>query len=196
VGSFESLSQSNHEPKRKKICQSPLENDDGKASRPILRRFSLVFKRGPKEKATDGQQLVTYDDGRPTVANLTLTKPLGNPNSSTSIPRAILALKCAVGEFEEHCRTLAADRRQFIQIDNDVHCAIQNAALEEDISRSAELFANQINATLVAAEVKENIRKSTKSWTYKLGKFLTRLYPVTRFSLQLTSALAEVTTNY
>jgi len=129
------------------------------------------------------------------MINPRLSKHLGNLNSSISIQRALAALKCAVDQFEEHYRTYAEDHRQYIRIEDDFHSAIQNAALEEDIALSAEIFADQIRTTLAVTEMKEDFRKSTNGWSRTLCKFLGRLYPVARFSLRLSGAFAEVPTS-
>jgi hypothetical protein len=121
-----------------------------------------------------------------------LNNYLGNPTSLTGVQRALVALKRAVTEFEEHYRSFAKDHCQYIRIEDGIHSAIQNAALEEDIAQSANIFADQIRATLLVTEMKEDIRKSTKGWNRTLCKFLSRLYPVARFSLRLTGAFAEV----
>lgn len=117
---------------------------------------------------------------------------LGNSNSSTSIQRALIAFNGAVAEFEKHYRTFAKDHK-YIRIEDKLHSAIRKAALEEDIAQSANIFADQIRATLAVAEIKEDLRKPSKGWNYTLYKFLARLYPVARFSLRLTGAFAEVT---
>lgn len=121
-----------------------------------------------------------------------MTNYLGNQNSSKSIQRALIALNGAVSQFEEHYRTFAKGHK-YIRIEDKLHSAIQNAALEEDIAQSANIFADQIRATLAVAEIKEDFRKSSTGWNHTLYKFLARLYPVARFSLRLTGAFAEVT---
>jgi hypothetical protein len=85
-----------------------------------------------------------------------------------------------------------AHNRHFICVEDDVHRALQNAALEEDLVRAAALFANQIKATMAATETKKHFRKSHKHWLHTFERFLARLYPVARFSSRLTGALAEV----
>jgi hypothetical protein len=111
---------------------------------------------------------------------------LDEPN----IARARSELKTAVEKFRKHYEEFSKDNERLVRIENDIHTAIESAATDEDINRSAQLFGAQISTTI---EVRNKIREQSNSkWTGQLSTFLTRFYPIARFSLRLTGALSGV----
>ena len=104
--------------------------------------------------------------------------------------RALLELKAVVAEFKEHYTRYAEKNRKFIRIEDQVDHAIQKARAEENIKRSAEIFGAEIAAVMRVTDEKQ--KRSKEMWKGRVGSFLTKVYPVVRLSLQLTSAIAEV----
>lgn len=111
------------------------------------------------------------------------------PEEEPNIVRARSELMEAVDKFKEHYEEFAKENRRFVRIENDVHVAIGNAAADKNINRLAKLFGAQISTALL---IRDRVRESSTSrWTGKLSDFLTKFYPIARFSLRLTSSISE-----
>jgi len=104
--------------------------------------------------------------------------------------RALTELNTAVLEFKERCELLAKRNQKMVRIDEAAQTAILEATKNADIQSAATFFGSQISAAIRARTMRQETPDSV--WSNKLCKFLTKLYPVARLSLGLTSALAEV----
>jgi len=102
-------------------------------------------------------------------------------------------LNSAVAEFRDHYQRFRSRNQQLISVDDNIHSAIDNAVKVQDIKHSAHLFGAEISTTLTITKKKQEL--SGSKWLNKLGNFITKLYPVARLSLSLTSAIAEVSRN-
>jgi len=68
--------------------------------------------------------------------------------------------------------------------------AIQKADAGNDIKQSAKIFGDEI--LRVSRITGDKLETSKAKWTGKVGTFITKLYPVAKLSLKLTSAIAKV----
>jgi hypothetical protein len=96
-------------------------------------------------------------------------------------------LEMAITKFQKRYERFAAKNHLFMIKQNDVLLAIQNADCGDDVRISARIFGNEIVKVLTVAEEKQQISKA--KWTGHLAEFLTKLYPLAKFSL----AIAGVT---
>lgn len=103
-------------------------------------------------------------------------------------------LEMAITKFQEHYEQFATKNHLFMTKRNDVVLAMQNADCGHDVRMSARIFGNEIAKVLRVAEETQQISKA--KWTGRLAEFLTKLYPLASFSLQLTSAIAGVTKTF
>jgi len=72
--------------------------------------------------------------------------------------------------------------------------ALQVADAEHNLRAAARIFRNEIENVLRIEEDKQQLSKG--SWVRNVGEFLAKLYPLARLSLQVTGALAQVTSNF
>jgi len=112
------------------------------------------------------------------------------PDNGTEERNALTELNTAVLEFKEHYELLAKRNEKMVRIDEAAQTAILEATKNADIQSAATFFGSQISAAIRARTMRQETPDSV--WSNKLCKFLTKLYPVARLSLGLTSALAEV----
>ena len=61
---------------------------------------------------------------------------------------------------------------------------------EQDINRSASIFETEISAAFRVMGKNQDLSKS--KWVGKLSGFMTKVYPIARLSLRLTSAIVDV----
>ena len=80
--------------------------------------------------------------------------------------------------------------KEFILLDEDMEEAFRAAQTEADIRQAATTFSSGISAALEAVSKKKKIEEG--SWTAKLGTVLSKLYPVTRLSLDLLDSIGNV----
>lgn len=106
-----------------------------------------------------------------------------------SIVQALAKLDHAIRDFKKHYDLFKA-KHELVSIVDDVQIAVERAGADNDIQRSAQLFEIEISTTMQVWQRKQELANST--WIGKLGKFLTKLYPLARLSLLLTGAIAEV----
>lgn len=98
-------------------------------------------------------------------------------------------LECALDELK---RTYAQfiTRRDLCRLDeNDVLGAIQAAGVEQDIKSSAAVFGNEITKVLRIIEQKQVKRGK---WADVIVGFLSKFYQLTKTSLPIAEAIAEV----
>ena len=110
------------------------------------------------------------------------------PDTGTEERNALTELNTAVLEFKERYELLAKRNQKMVRIDEVAQTAILEATKNADIQSAATFFGSQISAAIRARTMQET---PDSVWSNKLCKFLTKLYPVARLSLGLTSALAE-----
>jgi len=107
-----------------------------------------------------------------------------------NISNARAKLKSAIDNFRDHYEDFCKKNNQIIRVEKEVQLAIRKAATDDDVKNSAQLFATEISTTM---KVRESIReRSNRTWTGKFTGFLTKFYPIARFSLRLVSAVSEV----
>ena len=80
--------------------------------------------------------------------------------------------------------------REYVRVDADVEAVIDSVDREADVKIAAQLFGKEINETMGALKRKQ--QKLAHKWTTKLGTFLTKLYPLTRLSINVAGTLAAV----
>ena len=118
------------------------------------------------------------------------TKEFGSDSSNEP---ALAALKVAVREFVKHYTILGNHLNQKFHIQKNVQDAIETAAKEGDIKRSAQLFRKQI--TEVLDPDNKNQKQKGNYWGGRIANFASKLYPLTRFTLQLTAIASGVCPN-
>lgn len=68
--------------------------------------------------------------------------------------------------------------------------SLQTMDANGGLTNTAQFFTSQISSILGVTTAKQKL--SEAKWTGVLGKFLSKLYPLVKTSLQLTAAIAEV----
>jgi hypothetical protein len=113
-------------------------------------------------------------------------------NEQPNISRALSELNSAVTEFKHHYEEFSKKDQRFIRVDrySDVQKAIEKAGKEQDINRSASIFETEISAAFRVMGKNQDLSKS--KWVGKLSGFMTKVYPIARLSLRLTSAIVDV----
>jgi hypothetical protein len=113
-----------------------------------------------------------------------------------NVSRALSELEAAVAEFEDHYSTFAEKNQQFLptcdRIPDELRVAIGKAEGGSDMKLSARIFEEQIAGILQATKSKEEVSKN--SWTGRLANFLSKLYPVAKLSLGITTSISGVST--
>jgi hypothetical protein len=99
-------------------------------------------------------------------------------------------LRNATTEFKVNYRRFVEKNEKFITIEDQVNEVIQIAEAENDTRLSAHIFRKGINSTLSLSGRKRQMSKD--KWITKVCEFVTKLYPIARLSLRLTSAIADV----
>jgi hypothetical protein len=131
---------------------------------------------------------------RGTQTSLTDDEPDDSPShrieEGEEIVKARSELQTAVEKFQKHYERFTKENQQFVRIDETVHAAIKEVETDENVHDSAILFGKQILTAILIRDKSAN-RPSGK-WSSKLSKFLTKFYPIARFSLTLTSAISNV----
>jgi hypothetical protein len=111
---------------------------------------------------------------------------------SPTIARALSELTNATATLQDHYMDFVKTNNQYLRVDEDVCKAIAKAGKEKDIKRSAELFGKEIKSAIQVRERERDLSKTR--WLGRLGNFMSKVYPVARLSLRLTSAVADVAT--
>jgi hypothetical protein len=108
-----------------------------------------------------------------------------NPSS-----RAPSELESAVTEFKKQYLRFLEKNRKYTQIEDNIDLALQKADSEKEIKRSAKIFGEEIaRVTRITGDKRV---ASEMTWRGRVGSFVTKLYPLARLSLRLTSSIAEV----
>lgn len=114
-----------------------------------------------------------------------------NSKSHSSHSVALLELEVAITNFNIRYNQFNLKQHSTHELNVDhFRFAFNAAQVERDISISSRIFENEITDIIRRMERKSGI-KNTK-WTATMAKFITKLYPLARFSLRLTSAIADV----
>lgn len=99
-------------------------------------------------------------------------------------------LQAALEEFQNNYEQFAV-KYDLVRIkDGDFTPAIKAADVEENIRGSARSFEKEIGAVLNILQEKQHTRPA--KWTGKLLNFVTKLYPLVKTCLQLTSRMSQV----
>lgn len=114
--------------------------------------------------------------------------PRATPEPKTS--RSIQELITALDDFRKNCQAFSLKNKQFVLIDAELEIAFGAAQGQENIQRASTAFSNCIWNVLRTVEEKRKLAKG--KWTTKLGKALSKLYPIARLSLGVTAAVADV----
>ena len=110
-------------------------------------------------------------------------------DSETATPEEIELRKC-IEEFKECYRYFATKHDLVLLEDDTLRNAFQSTNLERDLRVSAKAFECEIAKV---HEIKhEETQISQTKWTGRCFTFLKNLYPLARFSLGVTTAIAEV----
>jgi hypothetical protein len=115
-----------------------------------------------------------------------------NAQENPSIVRALSELTNATATFQDRYMGFVKKNARYIRVDDDVYKAIEKAGKEKDIKRSAKLFGEEIKSAVEMRERKKDLSQAT--WLGKLANFMSKVYPVARLSLRLTSTIADVVT--
>ena len=113
------------------------------------------------------------------------------PEAEESSTGSFSAFEEAIAKFKGNYEKFAAKNSMYIHIIDDVQSAIQKAGSEINVKRAADIFEKQITATVEAKESKR--KEADAKWMGKIGRFLKKIYPIARMSLQIVSSGAEVT---
>ena len=104
---------------------------------------------------------------------------------------ALKRLEIAVHEFELSCAKLSKKNRKLIRVRaEDLQKILPKGANEVDVRQAGQIFGSAF--TDLWQEKEDQMKKSANTWTYKVGAFMGKLYPLAMFSLHLTSAISEV----
>jgi intracellular sulfur oxidation DsrE/DsrF family protein len=103
-------------------------------------------------------------------------------------------LKLTVDQFKENYERFAIKYHLSLTDNELVRSAIQNADNVIEIRDSARIFTKEISNVLRIT--KEKQKTSDAKWTGIVCNFMSKLYPLTRLSLRLTSAIAEVSIHF
>lgn len=99
-------------------------------------------------------------------------------------------LQVVLEEFQNNYEQFA-EKYGLVRVkDADFTHAIKAADVEENIRGSARSFEKEIGAVLNILQEKQHARPA--KWTGKLLKFVTKLYPLAKTCLQLTSRISQV----
>src|SRR5271154_544767 len=118
-----------------------------------------------------------------------MADPTGRNTRSSTLSNARTDLDAAVTEFVVNYTAFARKNPRLIEVGHSLDIAIAQANAEGDMRHSAQVFESKINATLEGFKAKQ---LADNSWVNQVGKFLTRVYPIARLTLGLTSTIAEV----
>lgn len=142
------------------------------------RRLSSVFRLvKPRHRKKKRSGVDAIADPNP--------EPRTPSNGDSDVDKALEEFKENYRRFEKSTGT------PVVQIDEDeLNNAITAANIEEDLPESSKLFETKIKDIVKQMRENQDIRNET--WTGKLVTFLVKLYPLTRTSLQLTAAVAQV----
>ena len=101
-------------------------------------------------------------------------------------------LDAAIGEFVFRYKRFAKANASLVgEVDVDrLLAAIKSANSEKNIRNSARLFEDRVGDVIKITKEKRRIYDA--KWTGKVVNFLAKMYPLTRTSLSLTSAIAAV----
>jgi hypothetical protein len=105
-------------------------------------------------------------------------------NTNVSDPE----LEAALEEFRKNYQPYA-EKYQLVRMQN-LDWSLQAVDAKGDLTNTAQFFTNQISSILEVTTTKQKISDAKSIGV--LGKFLSKLYPLVKTSLQLTGVIAEV----
>jgi len=154
-----------------------------------MKRFKKVFRRKPRT-AQNRDYDAAPDASHPTAPTNNAGDFIEEELEPPNILRALSELKKATLMFQGHYTGFGKKNPLYLQVDDDVCEAIEKAGRENNIKRSAELFGKEISSTIQVTDKKNDLSRA--KWHGKLAIFMSKVYPVARLSLRLTSTAAEV----
>lgn len=113
-----------------------------------------------------------------------------NNNRDQGFSKAEQELKNAITEFKDNYERFAAKHSLCLIDEEGIRTAIQSADSVADIRKSAGFFMGEISK--VIRLTKEKQKDFDAKWSGTISNFLSKLYPLTRLSLSLTSAICDV----
>lgn len=149
-----------------------------------------VIRRKPRTAQNSKSYDVTGDVTDSTASVNSEGKFIQEEPEHPNILRALSELKNATLMFEGHYRGFGKKNQQYLQIEDDVYEAIEKAGKEKDIKQSAKLFGKEISSIIQVVDKKKDLSRAR--WPGKLAIFMSKVYPVARLSLRLTSTVADV----
>ena len=157
-----------------------------------MKALKKAFRR--KAKADEKSDIVAPVSA---IAAITVTNENEQENASivqenASIARALSELRTATAIFQDRYIDFVKKNNLYLCVDDDVFKALEKAEKEKDVKRSAELFGKEIKSAVQVRERKKDLSKAR--WLGKLANFMSKVYPVARLSLRLTSAVSDVAT--
>jgi len=107
----------------------------------------------------------------------------------TVLPRALSDLNEAITQLKESYTKFTKYNNRYLLIEDDFRDAFENADAHEDFANAAQTFRDGIKSAMVTIRKKQ---KGEEGWTTKVGVFITKLYPVAKIALGVSSSIGEV----
>lgn len=149
---------------------------------PLVRRFFKTFKSREKEGLNEDEN---KPDGNSEAKAQQLTPPASSVEDS-ELNKALDELKKTYDKFIDPASKV-------VQVEAiELTDAIKTADAEISLRDSAQSFQEKVTKVIGRINERQEIRNA--KWTGTLSNFLIKFYPLARFSLQLTSAVAQVST--
>lgn len=192
------------QPPSESTSQAKIPEDDDTATR--LDSASIALTKSSSLKSIDGVESATASQSEAEVSHSDLTLHAEGISyecnvlyiaevipKQTRISKSQSELAEAIADFKKNYENFAMHNQQFLLIDDDFQNAFMTAEAGDDIRHSAQLFGAGIGSALRTIETKNKINES--KWTSRIGKFMTKLYPLARLSLSVVEAVGNVLSN-
>ena len=148
---------------------------------PLMRRIFKSFKPRDKEGLNENEN--TPNDNSEAKAQ----------HSPPAVSVEESELSKALDELKKNYDKFVNPASKLVQVDAiELTDAIKTADAEIDLRASAQSFQEKVTTVIGRIDERQEIRNA--KWTGILSNFLIKFYPLARFSLQLTSAVAQVST--
>ena len=154
--------------------------------------------------------LAKKTDPAPAISFDTISGPSSNPGVGTlevvrleeGFTETIKELQDAILQFQESCAAVSAEVRKEHSVkvtdisvsDQDLESALKDIGGSGDVRQAGQIFGNRVTDVLKLREHQKHAAEGT--WTYKVGNFLAALFPLAMLSLNLTSAISGVFSNF
>jgi hypothetical protein len=107
-----------------------------------------------------------------------------------AITKAQAELTAVSAQFTEYYENFLAKHKQFIRLNDEICCVIRDTETKNDICHWGMAFKQHIENVLQVSRQKEE--KSSERWHFKVGRWLSALYPIARISIGITTSMADV----